>query len=407
MHDEHSVRAVLMVLGLLVVAAVGSGKALGGSRILSIRLVARTGILFLLLGAVIGPSGFGLIDPEVLKQLGAIVVIGLGWIGFLYGIQLEYKSLRRFDPRLFWTALGEAGFTFLFVALAFGGIAFFWLGRADVAALLILASAAAGTAPAPLFILRSELPRRGPTYELLRFCASLDDLPGLIALGVLFSIYHGEQLESAALTTLLWFVFQVALGLFAGWLTHHLHEVVTTAQGGDPEASTLAFFGMVGLTSGFASYLGLSPLFVNAVAGITFANVSHHSERVYSGLARREHTVYVLFLLVAGCYWPFPGFRAFDVLLLYMVTRAVGKIAGTYFASKAFLAPIQPMREIPPHVGMGLLPQGGLAIAMIVSYLWEFGNTAQSWAINLVHLSVILNELASPYLLFRTLKGDR
>ncbi|MCA9796363.1 MAG: hypothetical protein KC910_31365, partial [Candidatus Eremiobacteraeota bacterium] len=136
------VKAVMLVIGLMVVAAVGSGKALGGSRFLSVRLLARTGILFLLLGAAIGPNGLRLLDPDVLEQLGPIVVLGLGWIGFLYGIHLEYRWLRRFASGLFLTALGESAFTFLFV------LAVFWLlGQGgNLPALLLLASAAAGPA---------------------------------------------------------------------------------------------------------------------------------------------------------------------------------------------------------------------------------------------------------------------
>ncbi|MGE0488101.1 MAG: cation:proton antiporter [Vulcanimicrobiota bacterium] len=394
------VKAVLLVIGLMLVAAVGSSKALGGSRFLSVRLLARTGILFLLLGAVIGPNGLRLLDPDVLEQLGPIVVLGLGWIGFLYGIHLEYRWLRRFASGLFLTALGESAFTFLTVLVVFWA-----LGQgANLPALLILASAAAGTAPAALFVLRSQLPSRGPAYELLRFCACLDDLPGLLALGILFSFSHGK---GNGLMAVGWFVLQVGVGVIGGVLTHWLHELVAGPEGGDPGAFSLAFFGVVGLTSGFASYLGLSPLFVNVVSGITFANVSFHSEMVFAGLARREHTVYVIFLLLAGCYWPFNGFTAFGMLALYIGARLLGKVAGSYLCANTFLRGPQfnMMSRVPPYFGLGLLPQGGLAIAMVMSYLWAFRGTAQAWAVNVVHLSVILNELVTPYLLFVILRG--
>ena len=158
-----------MVLGMLAVATVGSSKMLGGSRQLAVRTAAQTSILFLLLGAVIGPQGLALIDPQVFDQLGPVVVLGLGWIGFLYGTNLEYRALRRFHPRLFATAFGESLVTMVLVGLTFFALLGGFVGAVDWKAILILATAAAGTAPASLFMLRSYLPIRGPTYELLRF----------------------------------------------------------------------------------------------------------------------------------------------------------------------------------------------------------------------------------------------
>lgn len=401
MHD-HSMKSVLLVLGLLVVAWVGSSKALGNSRFRAVRLLAKTSILFLVLGAIIGPQGFDLISPDVLEQLGPIVVIGLGWIGFLYGTHLEYRSLRRFRPHLFATAFAQSLLTMLVVMFGLFSLASLFPALNDWKAILILTSAAAGTAPAALYLLRSELTIKGPNYELLRFCASLDDLPGLLGLGLLFCVRPPDIFGNAPASAVFWFVAQVLLGLGSGALIHALFEVVSTPEGTDPGVFALPFFGMVGLTSGFASYMGMSPLFVNVIAGISFANVSVHSERVYAGLARREHTVYVLFLLVSGCYWPFRGFNAFALLAIFIALRATGKVLGAWVATRAFLGS---NKNPPVTLGLGMLPQGGLAIAMVVNYLWSFGDSVAAWAINLVHISVILQEFVAPYLLFRFLRS--
>ena len=403
---EHSLKAILVVMGLFVVAAVGSGRFLGSSRYLAIRLAARTGIMFLLLGAFIGPGGLNLIDPEVLDGMGPIVILGLGWIGFLYGTNLEYRALRRFDPRLFATALGESLTTMMLVLLAMGlAVKFHFHAQLDWQALWILAAAAAGTAPASLFMLRTYLPIRGPTYDLLRFCASIDDLPGIIGLGIVFSISRPLIFPSVALSTLLWLTFQILLGVLAGILIEALFQVILT----DPDepdafAFSLPFFGMVGLFSGFSSYIGLSPLFVSVVAGITFANISQHSERVYTGLARREHTLYVLFLLMSGCYWPFRGFSAWDLLAVYILVRLLGKLLGTFVSVKSLLSGPEFSHRMPWNSGLGLMPQGGLAIAMVVSYLWRFGEQSAGWAVNIVHMAVILNELVAPYVFFNLLR---
>ena len=203
-----------------------------------------------------------------------------------------------------------------------------------------------------------------------------------------------------------WFVLQLVLGIITGVLIHELFEVLSGPEEVDASAFSLPFFGMVGVSSGFASYIGMSPLFVCVVAGVAFANISPHSERVYRGLARREHTLYVLFLLVAGCYWPFRGFSAWGWLALYIAIRALGKVLGSALSANTVLRSpeLAGRNKIPWAWGIGLLPQGGLAIAMVVSYLWRFGNTAAAWAVTIVHVSVILNELVAPYFSFNLLR---
>lgn len=388
-----------MVLGLLLVAAVGSSKALGESKNLGIRLVAKTSLFFLILGAVIGPSGLELIDSQVLKQLSPIVVIGLGWIGFLYGNHLEYRDLRKFRSSLFWTAFGEAAVTFTLVGSAFLLLGYFDLVKPDPVAFVILASTSACTAPLRRFL--TDDSESEETYQLAHFCSELDDLPGILALGILFSISPPMVGPNLAASMAFWFGVHLVLGATFGWVTHLLYHSIESAEGEtDAGELTLVFFGMLSLSSGFAAYLDLSPLFVGVVSGIVFANISEHSDTLAAALAEREHTVFVLFLLVSGCNWPFRGFQAWIPLGVYLLVRMVGKVLGSRLSRRVFLSGEDTeASKASDRFGLALIPQGGLAIAMVVSYLWSFSTTAAAWAINIVHISVIANDLLAPYLI--------
>lgn len=382
-----------------MVAAIGSSKALGESKNLGLRLLAKTSLFFLILGAVIGPQGLELIDAGVLKQLSPIVVIGLGWIGFLYGSHLEYRDLRKFRPQLFWTAFGEALITFCLVGGAFFLLSWLKVVNLDPLAFILLASTSACTAPVRRFLTRDS--EDEVTYKLAHFCSELDDLPGLLALGLLFSFSPPQVGPNMVLSVLFWFFVHLAVGGVFGWVTDYLYHSIESAEGKtDPGELTLVFFGMLCLSSGFASYLDLSPLFVGVVSGIVFANISDHSDSLATALAEREHTVFVLFLMVSGCYWPFRGFSAWLPLAVYVAVRLLGKVLGGLFSRKVFLSNEEfETASASDRFGLALIPQGGLAIAMVVSYLWSFSGVAAAWAINIVHISVIANDLLAPYLI--------
>ena len=398
MHDS-SIKAVLVVLGLLLVAAIGSSKALGESKNLGLKLLAKTSLFFLILGAIVGPQGLELIDTSVLRQLSPIVVVGLGWIGFLYGNHLEYQDLRKFRAQLFWTAFGEALVTFTLVGLAFWLLSYLKVVTLDPLAFVLLASTSACTAPVRRFLTRDS--EDEATYKLAHFCSELDDLPGLVALGLLFSFSPPQVGPSVVLSIVFWFFVHLLIGLVFGWVTDFLYHSIESAEGQtDPGELTLVFFGMLCLSSGFAAYLDLSPLFVGVVSGVVFANISDHSDTLATALAEREHTVYVLFLMVSGCYWPFQGFSAWLPLAVYIAVRLLGKVLGSLFSRRVFLSDEDfESAFASDRFGLALIPQGGLAIAMVVSYLWSFSTVAAAWAINIVHISVILNDLLAPYLI--------
>lgn len=393
-------KAILLLASLGLVAILGSAKVLGASRIPGVRLLARTGILFMALGALVGHNGFGLLDEETFKKLGVVVVVGLGWLGFFFGTNLEFKTLRKFPKRLYTAAMVQALLTF---GVVFG--AFMALSRylaldqpAGTIAATVVAATAAGTAPASLFMLGSERSPRGNSFEVLRFFATIDDLPALVALGVLFSFnpsLHDARVDSP----IFWFLLQVLLGVVFGFLLRALKQ-----RNLDDSAGDLVVFGVIGMSSGLCLYLHLSPLFVSAVTGMTVVNISEYSEGIYERVARREHAFYVLFLLLSGCLWESTTANLPALVLLYLGARFIGKVVGTGLAVQT--APKE--WPLPISGGLGLISQGGLAIAMVVSYHWAFERYLVDWVVSVVLLAVVINELLAPWVELKLLKrlGD-
>ena len=76
------------------------------------RLLFRTGTHFLLLGFLLGPSGVGLLSEAATSELSPFLALGMGWVGFHFGLQLDRASLGRFPAPYHVAAYGQAVITF-------------------------------------------------------------------------------------------------------------------------------------------------------------------------------------------------------------------------------------------------------------------------------------------------------
>jgi Kef-type K+ transport system membrane component KefB len=383
----------LFVLGL--VTLVGSKTLQARWRLpIPVKRLFDSGLIFLIVGMAIGPSGVRLVNESVLEQTGPIVVFCLGWIGFLFGVHLEARRLRRLSARMWSATLAESLITF---GLVLGGAwVFFTFWCPDCqgsteqkwAALITLAVCASGTAPASVFMLGDRPLFRGDIAQAIRVAASLDDLPGLLVFGFLFAMAPLNLFPALGpLSGVLWAVLSVVIGAVLGLLMRTL-----TQMAGDDQVNLLVLMGLVAFGAGAATFIHLSPIFVGAVAGVTFANTSGHKEVVFEMLARSEHTIYVLFLVLVGCEWRIESVNVFALTALYLAVRAFGKVGGGLLGAQL----IKVNRGRQRLGGLALLGQGGLAIAMAVNYSHVYESPITPTVVTVLILGVIINELVGP-----------
>ncbi len=88
---------------------------------------------------------------------------------------------------------------------------------------------------------------------------------------------------------------------------------------------------------------------------------------------------------------------------LYLALRLVGKLGGGYLAARAATDDSRP----PLGLGLGLLSQGGMAVAMVMNYYQLSSTELTSAVVTTVLLAVILNELVSPSLAKSVLRTAR
>jgi hypothetical protein len=392
--------ATVLLLALLA-AAVLAGTRLGfGRRRIppALRPLTDTGVGFVFLGALLGAQGANLVTAGILAQLSPVLVIGLGWIGFLYGSHFEWRLIRRFPGGLYAAGLLQALVTFALVSGGAWWLLSAWLAQGvpwqeRAAATLILGICASGTAPAGVFTLASRRRISADNLNALRFLSAVDDLPGVALLGMMGALLHPDNGAGGPWLPGLWLALSTGIGVALGYVTHWLFPT-----GEDVRINSLVLLGIVSLGAGAAAMLSLSPLYVTTLAGMAFANLSPRKESAYGLLAQREHTLYAVFLVVGGLLFRFDGTPLYWMVPAYLLLRAAGKVAGGWLSRAAFLGP-----AVSPWIGAGMLFQGGMALAMVLSFQRTHLAALDSQVTTTIVLGVVASGLLGPPVVGRVL----
>jgi hypothetical protein len=369
------------------------------------RLIFRTGTHFLFLGLILGPHVLGLLTQEAVQQLFPLLGLGLGWIGFLFGLQLDRRNLTHFPPAFFLFAIGQA----LLVFLIFFGVGELVLissgleGRTPQLLLWGAAATACISTPAGIALISTNYLVRGRVRDLLLFVASLDALVGIAALQTVYALFPPGDLGVGLPigSRLLWVAVAGGLGVICGilflWLTR-------PRPGG--EEMVLFLLGIAAFASGAALQLQVSPLFVSVVMGGVVANFSADPQRVFKVLQNWEKPIYVVFLMLAGAILNFSTLWIVALAVAYALVRGGAKVLGN-----VAMVRVIPLEFTPPkRLGLGLIPQGGISLAMAISFVLTYGTlelgvrSAADILFAVVVLGVILSELTGPFLTLNILR---
>ncbi|MFH2006354.1 MAG: cation:proton antiporter [bacterium] len=387
------VKVIIGAVLLLTIGLAGYRRTFTKLRLpLGARYIYLTGTEFILVGLALGSSFLGLLDESTIRGLTPLYSLGLGFIGLLFGIQLELNKLLRLPRHYFLVVVVQALVTMgvVFLPCWFLLRHVFGAGGGDqLLAAFVLAATASCTGVTTLVLMsREKRLRSTPFLELLRYIASLDAVVGLCAVGIAYGLMHdhtpfGAHFGAGALAIGI----ALAIGLIMGLLFHVLTQIRCT------EEELLIFvMGIILFAGGMAEYLKLSPLFVCMLTGITMANISNARDRIFFVLARLEHPFYVVLLILAGAIWRVDTSWAWIFAALYLALRAAGKVTGGYLAPRAVGVDI----AVPRRLGFGLISQGGIAVAIVLNYHLMYPSRYTSVVVTSVLLAVIINELVSP-----------
>jgi len=359
-----------LLFGLIVM-----GGALGArlSQKLHIPQVVGCVVVGILLGDTLG-----LITQESIEALEPFMMLALGIIGFMIGAELHSDVFKKYGRQFFIILFSQGFGAFLLVMVgttlaAWIALPFIVEGLTEanrlhvsVAMGLVLGAIASATAPAATINVLWEYKTRGPLTAAVLAIVALDDALALLlyrgaATGAKAILGTGHSSVLATTAVLLGEIIgAVLLGLVAGVMLYFLLKFVRA------EDKILDFsLACLLLVVGVSMVPDIDPILPAMAFGITLANLMpRQSKGVFNLVEKFAPPIYISFFVLAGAHMEFGRIGLWMVVMMgvYVLCRAGGKVAGSWFGARQSEAPM----VVRKYLGICLLPQAGVAIGLAI-----------------------------------------
>ncbi len=381
----------LLSIGIMIVAGF-----LGGLALEKFRLPKISG--YIIVGVLLSPSLLDIIPEKTVDKLDIITKIALGIIAYLIGGSLKVKSLRNLGKSIVWIIIFQSLGACLLVTVALSVTGHliipgetFWQYYLPMA--FIIGAVSCATAPAATMAIVSEYKAKGPLSTTLLAVVALDDAIAVIAFAIATGISEplangtdGISIYQTMVVPLVHIVESIGVGAAFSVALIYISKLAKVR-----ELILAVVFGMVMLCAGLSSYLGLSLILANMVMGFILVNKVRRTE-VFGVLKDVEAALYAVFFVLAGLHFDFHVLKAAGILtVLIVLTRCLGKYAGTWIGAKISGAP----DTVRKYLGLALLPKAGVTIGLVLLASLKFPSFGDIM-LSAVLASTIINELIAP-----------
>lgn len=332
--------------------------ALIGGRIASFFSLPRlTG--YLLTGLLIGPSITGFLTRQEVAHFSFISEIALGIIAFYIGMGFAGKKFQRLKKTLPSFFITDVLITFLIVFLL---LLVSINGPFVVAVMLGILSMA--TAPAATLLVIREFDSEGPLTDHIMALVGLNNLVCIIAFVIVMSVISIVPQNAAMGSTFLIAISKVVHGIFIPiilglGIALFLHYYLR--RGLEENELLLASLSGILLGLGLSLFFSVSPLLTNLTMGGFLVNTCDRAKSAVKRLSEVDYPLYALFFAFAGASFHIEMVKEMGLAGgIYIFGRAIGKMGGAILGRR--IAGVNIPSGI--YLGMGLLPQAGLAIGL-------------------------------------------
>jgi hypothetical protein len=377
-------KSLLVFLAIGVLSVLASSRAARQADRAFLALLSTSGLLFLLVGALVGPSALAVYSSADLVALRPLLSFGVGTAGLLVGLNLEPSLLRKLPLPVYAGAAVQSVVVVLAVAVPLAGLLSLTgdLHPAGALGAGVVLGAAAGVSSGHYAVLWYRTGRMERVRSLaVSLFATLDDLVGLVVLAIALAIGAAQALGVGLMQVGL----ALGLGALCGALVAYLSRRVE-----EPAELIAILLGGAALSSGTAAFLRVSPLLAGISCGATLAVVGGRNvERIWRALLRLERPLYLVLLFLLGAHVNLLDMEAWLLLPGYVGLRFLGKIAGGRWAKQIAGGAL----PLPRDVGYALLAQGGVSLCILAEYLTLVNRPRVQLIFDVGVLAVLANEV--------------
>ena len=360
-----------------------------------VKVPAITG--YLLAGLLLGPIT-QFISIEDTKSMKIVSEVALGFIAFQVGNELWFGKLKYTGIKILIITIIQAIMTSMIVFLLL-------LIVTDVTIALILGAIAAATAPAPIMMLINKYRTKGELTETIVPIVGLDDAVGVILFSILLSIGIGISVTtgSSGIAMLIEPVIEITLSILIGGIIGGVSGIIirTMRDNSEKKENNLEIVIItVFATTGIAITFGASPILTPMIAGMVVTNLINKETYVLENENIRFFIpiIMIAFFTIAGAELQFDVILSAGLIgVVYIIGRTIGKMFGCFIGTTI----TKSSSKVKKYLGIGMLPQSGVAIGLSVAAYNEisminidYANTIK----NVVLASVLFFALIGPVL---------
>ncbi|MGO5093824.1 cation:proton antiporter [Clostridium sporogenes] len=344
---------------------------------------------YIIAGLVLGVSGFNLENSIMIEKLSFIGDFALGIIAFNIGSELEVSVIKKLGKPIFIIAFFEA-------TLAFAAVTIITLILGEkIYTALILGAVASATAPAATVMVLKEMKAKGPLTTTLLGVVAVDDAICLMIYSVassLAKVFIANK-SISAYSIIVPPLLEIFFSLLAGFVLGTILIYILNKCSRDSEIQTLTLGAIIILT-GLCIKFNLSSLLASMCLGITVANLSAHSNEVFSTIENFASPVITAFFVLAGARLDIRMIPKIGILgICYLVFRMIGKVSGAYLGAAISKAP----ETVRKYIGYGLFSQIGVAVGLAIIVSREFKGTGLDIKVLTILLATtIITEIIGP-----------
>ncbi|HIE36763.1 TPA: hypothetical protein EYP83_01220 [Candidatus Geothermarchaeota archaeon] len=352
-YEQH----LMFVLGVAIIIGY-----IGGRLFISRGIPGIVG--YMVVGVLLGEALLGFITEEDIKFLIPFVDLALAFIGFGIGVELRIDRLKHLVREIASITLFHT-----LVILALVGIPIYLYTR-DPAITILLSTIALSTAPAATVKVLWEYNAEGEVTMMLYTLVAVYDIVTSLVFAFAYpyveSIIIGFSEMTVVLAgTLYHLMGSILLGLIAGFI---LDGILGLLHRESDMVWTLALANI--LITGIAESFGFSTILMTIIAGFVAVNLrGPQEEEIFQVVKYGVEPILILFFVTMGAHIKFEYFGLIGLTgVLYLVLRGIGKYIGSYIGSYISNSSVKVKR----YIGLGLLSQGGLSLALASKILIDF-----------------------------------
>jgi len=363
-----------------------------------IRMPEVTG--YVLVGVILGISGFRFLDTSALNGLQNLSTIALGIIAFIIGSELKLDVIKKLGKSIGFIVILESVGAFVVVFLALRVL----FPDSSYEALL-LGAVASATAPAATVSVIKQYRAKGTLTTTILAVVGIDDAVSLIIYVFASSFVRaglsgqtvsvlgivGSALSSIAVSAILGAVCALLFLIILRKVKQNdLVQILITA--------------FVFLMLAACEILKVSELLSIMIFSMILTNMNPVLSTKSASVVESFSPIFLAaFFILGGAHLDIRLARKIGLMgIAYFVFRAIGKVTGAI--SGAWLGKASPV--VKKYIGFSLLPQVGVALALALSIEKDFhipeygeiGSVMASSIINILLFTTIITEIVGPLL---------